>query len=157
MSLHRRTPHPLLPKPQPPIFPFIRPPGRSQHEIDELVRRPLDNKELYGFRHRFSGYHAGTRFEEASRQERERIMSAWRERDQHGRYVYRGLDLIGRAGGQRADVMIRNCVRKRWERLGVWNSEWEIPITGGSGTGDNDNPILWRWEWDTAPLKAQSA
>ena len=115
------------------------PPQRSSHEYNELVNRPLDNEELYWFRSSFDGYSAAARFLEESGQERDRIIDKLRDRDEHNRVVYRGPDLFGRPGSQRLDIMVRNSIRKRWQRLGVWNPEWGIPAA--------DITIDWEWEW----------
>jgi hypothetical protein len=48
-----------------------------EHEISELVRRGLNNEELYWFRTSFHAYHAGHRFEEESGQEEQRIRDEW--------------------------------------------------------------------------------
>ena len=140
-------------EPPPPYSPatITEPPSptflaqRSEHDMNELIGRPLDNEELYWFRTGFHGYSPGARFSEESRHERQRIGEEWGKRDEHNRPVYRGPDLIGRPGTQRLKIMTRNSIRKRWERLGVWNPDWEIP--GRVNTGAYDNINDWRWEW----------
>ena len=119
---------------------------RSEHEINELVRQPLDNEELYWVRKSFGAYHAGARFRKEARQEEQRIRDEWGKRDEYWRPLYRGPDLIGRPGMERLEIMVRNGVRKRWERLCVWNPEWGMP--GRVNKGANDNTAEWRWKWE---------
>ena len=95
---------------------------RTPHEIAEILREPLDNVELHLFRTNLTAYPVFRQFQIDSSKERERIYEALSRRDANYRPTYRGPDLIGRPGTQRVKVMIRNCVRKRWQALGVWNS-----------------------------------
>ncbi|KAH8589896.1 hypothetical protein B0O99DRAFT_471157, partial [Bisporella sp. PMI_857] len=103
-------------------------PLTAAQERGELVCRPLDTEELYAFRYGLGAYLPAYQFSVESRKERDRIDQEWGRRDSEYRRVYRGPDLIGRPGTQRLDIMVRNSIRKRWEGLGVWNSEWGIPI-----------------------------
>jgi hypothetical protein len=41
--------------------------------------------------------------------------------------------------------MNRHSIKKRWERLGVWNPEWGIPHRVNEGPKDYGE---WSWVWD---------
>ncbi|RMZ83265.1 hypothetical protein DV738_g1277, partial [Chaetothyriales sp. CBS 135597] len=53
--------------------------------------------------------------------------------------------LDGRAGQLRQKVVIRHRIKKRWERLGVWNPEWGIP--GRVDERPRDKTFSWKWRW----------
>ncbi|KIW09776.1 hypothetical protein PV08_11876 [Exophiala spinifera] len=42
--------------------------------------------------------------------------------------------------------MIRHSIKKRWQKLGVWNSKWGVPTGELGGFGNNDGPKSWEWE-----------
>ena len=50
----------------------------------------------------------------------------------------------GAAGSQRLGVLVRHNVKRRWEQLGVWNSEWGFP---GRSVHPNDDVAGWKWPW----------
>ncbi|RMD39360.1 hypothetical protein DV735_g5759, partial [Chaetothyriales sp. CBS 134920] len=105
-----------------------------QNDIDlaELLRRPLSDHEIDVIRSTFRNYDPRRRYNDEVRQEKERIDRAWRRRDQNYVPLYRGPDLIGCPGQQREYIMIRHSIKKRWQRLGVWDPEWGVP-TGALG------------------------
>lgn len=51
----------------------------------------------------------------------------------------------GRHGSLRRDVLIRHLIKRRWEKLGIWNPEWGIPRLNGQ---PKDNIHKWRWRWE---------
>jgi len=126
----------------------------TAEETDELVRRPLNNEELFRFRRGLRAYRPAHQFDVEAKKERERIYDEWRKRDSMGRRLYRGPDLLRRPGNQRMDIMVRNSIRKRWEALGIWNPEWGIPIMG-LRFGDNCHPDEWSWKWRTRPVRGK--
>ncbi|CAH0046459.1 unnamed protein product [Clonostachys solani] len=54
--------------------------------------------------------------------------------------------LVGKPAIQIRRVIIRHYIKKRWERLGVWNPLWGIP--GRVNQRDIDNPATWTWKWE---------
>ncbi|KAK4214524.1 hypothetical protein QBC37DRAFT_440091 [Rhypophila decipiens] len=50
-------------------------------------------------------------------------------------------------GYQRRDVIIRRNIRKRWQRLGIWNPDWGVP--GRVNRQPNDNVRTWKWKWQS--------
>jgi hypothetical protein len=61
------------------------------------------------------------------------------------------LKIETKTGQQRRAVIVRHNIRKRWQRLGIWNPEWGIP--GRVDTQPRDWVDSWRWRWqsDTDP------
>ena len=51
----------------------------------------------------------------------------------------------GKYGNRRAGVLIRHYIKRRWEKLGIWNPEWGIPTRNEQR---NDNIKKWRWRWE---------
>ncbi|KAL8936872.1 MAG: hypothetical protein Q9211_003977 [Gyalolechia sp. 1 TL-2023] len=129
-----------------PPTPTLRPQLCDQ-DAEELRRQPLSYEELYWFRKNLRGFHAGGRFQSESNRGREHILTAWVKRDQSFRRLplYRGPDLVGRAGQQRQAVMIRHSIKKRWERLGVWNPKWGIPGRPNRGPDDDTDVQMTSW------------
>ncbi|KAI3318580.1 hypothetical protein HD806DRAFT_512031 [Xylariaceae sp. AK1471] len=71
---------------------------------------------------------------------------AWREQDRldnQGRgprpYIFRGSNGVKRQG-----VIVRHNVKRRWEKLGVWNPEWGF---AGRNLQPNDSIRTWKWTW----------
>lgn len=53
--------------------------------------------------------------------------------------IFTGSDGIRRLG-----VMARHSVKRRWEKLGIWNPEWGFP---GRNMRPGDYIRKWRWRW----------
>lgn len=119
---------------------------RSGTEVDGLINRPLDAEERYRLWERCGNDLPYTRYDYESRQEERRILDHMGCRDQEGNLLYRGPDLMGRAGSQRLCVVVRHCKKKQWEKLRVWNSAWGVPRRVGGSL--NDDLYEWKWEWD---------
>ena len=117
----------------------------TEHQKEEIVCRPLTYEELYWFRSSFSGYKPKNRFNVESSQEYQRIHELYIQRDCQGRRLYRGPDLTGTPGSRRLDVMIRNSIKKRWQKMGIWNPEWGIP--GDVRDSPRNNIQTWGWRW----------
>lgn len=54
-----------------------------------------------------------------------------------------------RKGSRRLGVMARRNVKRRWEKLGIWNPEWGFPGRNMQ-PGDYINEWKWRWEQSNA-------
>jgi hypothetical protein len=130
-----------LPTPTP--FPPV---ADNDVDVDELLRKPLNDEEINWFGGKVRYYRPHHRYYDEFSQERRRIDREWGRRDESFKRVYRGPDLTGLSGQQRLRIMIRHSIKKRWERLGVWNPEWRIPtyIDGGH----TDTAGNWAWKWD---------
>lgn len=53
--------------------------------------------------------------------------------------MFRGLK-----GSRRLGVLVRHNIKRRWEKLGVWNPDWGFP---GRKVRSNDDISEWRWKW----------
>lgn len=53
-------------------------------------------------------------------------------------------DFNGRRGQMRFGVVVRRNVRRRWEKLGIWNPAWGFP---GRNAEPNDSIDSWDWWW----------
>ncbi|KAL2256548.1 hypothetical protein VTK26DRAFT_1498 [Humicola hyalothermophila] len=66
-----------------------------------------------------------------------------RDRVQDSKYwsksLFRGLE-----GSRRLGVIARHNVKRRWEKLGVWNPEWGFP---GRKVRTSDDAHRWQWHW----------
>lgn len=52
----------------------------------------------------------------------------------------------GLAGTRRRGVLVRHCLKRRWEKLGVWNPDWGF---AGRHANANDEGRKWRWKWES--------
>lgn len=122
---------------------------QTQGNIDlaKLLRQPLSDHEIDMVRYTFrlSGYGARDRYNAEEDQEKERISRAWSRRDENYVPLYRGPDLIGRPGQERKYIMIRHSIKKRWEKLGVWDPKWGVPSGEFGSFQDGYGPESWPW------------
>ncbi|KAI9666467.1 MAG: hypothetical protein M1821_004403 [Bathelium mastoideum] len=51
----------------------------------------------------------------------------------------------GKYGCRRADVLMHHYIKRRWEKLGIWNPEWGIPVRKEQSNDDID---WWKWRWE---------
>ncbi|KAK6366497.1 hypothetical protein LTS17_010583 [Exophiala oligosperma] len=125
--------------------PFDQP--RGQINLAELLGLPLSSLEIDIIRRRFrlGGYDAVDRYNDEVRLEQERICKASRRRDENYTPLYRGPDLVGTRGLQRLHIMIRHSIKKRWQQLGVWDPEWEVPTSKLGEFGESRGPVHWPW------------
>jgi hypothetical protein len=66
------------------------------------------------------------------------------EEDRLNRYPFRSR-FIQLKGSRRLGVIVRHNVKRRWEKLGVWNPDWGFP---GSNAQPSDDAREWRWRWE---------
>ncbi|KAK4101255.1 hypothetical protein N658DRAFT_410205, partial [Parathielavia hyrcaniae] len=86
----------------------------------------------------------GYRFRSEARLESERLNTFFFSQP-HGSRTRASLE--GEKGKQRTAVIARRNIRKRWQRLGVWNPEWGIPNRVNSQ--DKDYIEDWKWNWES--------
>lgn len=56
-------------------------------------------------------------------------------------------------GSQRLGILVRHNIKRRWERLGVWNPEWGFP---GRRHLPSDDASRWKWPWQKSNEDASS-
>ncbi|KAJ4300561.1 hypothetical protein N0V88_003240 [Collariella sp. IMI 366227] len=137
--------HPLLARPRDIVF----------QEHKPLLDRPFDKWEFDNALFALNDsnlYSPGKRYENEARHELGLLRQFCWDNPRHPE-LRRVLD--HKTGDQRAAVITRRNIRKRWERLGVWNPEWGIP--GRVQPQPEDDPDTWKWEWqsntDSLPSK----
>ncbi|KAF2245056.1 hypothetical protein BU26DRAFT_379605, partial [Trematosphaeria pertusa] len=124
-------------------------------EMNRLLNEPLDDAERdrvalgLASSGRQRAYHPGERYDKELELEKYRI-ETWASRsanDETKDYLRQlGSAKKGRAGRERVNIIARRNIRRRWQKLGVWNPAWGIP-------GRADNPDLsdetydWKWRW----------
>jgi hypothetical protein len=59
----------------------------------------------------------------------------------------------GPKGYQRLGVLVCHNVKRRWEHLGVLNSDWGFP---GRGAQPNDDVARWKWSWQPQEMDGPS-
>ncbi|RMD39853.1 hypothetical protein DV735_g5290, partial [Chaetothyriales sp. CBS 134920] len=122
---------------------------QTSDEIDELVSRPLSEEELHETQRHFESwhpaYHPGLRYEKEAM--RDAMFDMMKDPGLRDPQIRNQFD--GRAGEQRQKVVIRHRIKKRWERLGVWNPEWGIPGRVDEAPRDKTSSWKWRWQADT--------
>ncbi|VUC31255.1 unnamed protein product [Clonostachys rosea] len=123
--------------------------GSYQREMEELFDPPLNPKERNDTFMSIQGermHHPGSRYELEEKFEVDRMVRSL----DHRRHRYNSAE----SGMQRLRVLARRNVRKRWEKMGVWNPAWGIPCR--EPKEPNDNTYYWRWEWQHDELAARA-
>lgn len=111
----------------------------------DLVSKPLNDVEIEGVVYDLCFYNPstpGVRYNIEARREHDRLDTFWAVTYRHSHAEDR---LKGPRGHQRRDVIVRRNIRKRWQRLGIWNPEWGIP--GRVNGQPNGNVSNWKWKW----------
>lgn len=49
-------------------------------------------------------------------------------------------------GDERLKIVVRRNIKRRWQKLGIWNPQWGIPGRQ-TNPGPNDDPGTWKWRW----------
>lgn len=61
-------------------------------------------------------------------------------------WKYRSNKIFHREQGiRRCGVFVRHNIKRRWEKLGIWNPEWGF---AGRNVQPNDNADGWNWRWE---------
>lgn len=143
--------HPVLARPREAVI----------QENKALLKEPLNDRELRSVVETLTTghrYEPGRRFRaEAFREEellvdffgaeasREEARPPWKPSLRVNSF------LKGRIGHQKRAIVARRNIRKRWQRLGIWNSEWGIPDRVNAQPNDNTNSWKWKWQSDVDP------
>ncbi|KAL2259066.1 hypothetical protein VTK26DRAFT_7392 [Humicola hyalothermophila] len=136
---------------------LVRPREAVIRENKQRLREPLDDKELRAVTSHLNSdlcYTPGKRFRrEAWREEQLLIDFFWLEARRfeslppYTPSPFLNSFLKGRVGRQKRAIIARRNVRKRWQRLGIWNPSWGIP--GRVNAQPNDNVDSWKWKWQS--------
>jgi hypothetical protein len=117
----------------------LNPPLRGRpmpEELKAIIERPIDDDELRRISHVLHSIVGPDDFyyTEAKR-EHYRLDCRRGPRPK----MFRGLN-----GSRRQGVIVRHNVKRRWEKLGLWNPEWGF---AGRKVQPNDNFRTWTWWW----------
>ncbi|KAI0118160.1 hypothetical protein GGR51DRAFT_498329 [Nemania sp. FL0031] len=138
-------------------------------KFKDLLSKPLNDNETQSLMEtldRIGVYSPGERYLLEAKREHYRVSDFWRSSfwtdGSANSHVH---DLLkGPRGYERRDVIVRHNIRKRWQRLGIWNPEWGIPILGiwnhefwnpdwgipsRVNKQPNDNIKDWKWKWQS--------
>lgn len=118
-------------------------------EYKELINEPLNDDEFDRIEqrlHSFGLYTPGTRFNNEARRENEILDKFFLPREANGSFYSKHLK--GLRGQQKRAVIVRRNIRKRWQRLGIWNPEWGIP--GRVNEQPKDSAETWNWKWQSS-------
>lgn len=116
-------------------------------EFKGLLSQPFDKYEfdaILDSLYSLGIYNPGERYRDEARREDELLRDFCRSQPWDSA-IRDLLDI--EIGSQRRAVIVRHNIRKRWQRLGVWNSDWGIP--GRVNEQDKDDIELWKWKWQT--------
>lgn len=127
--------------------PNPNPPVADNVDIGELLRKPLSNEEIFLLRYKVGNYRPHCQYDEDFIRANKMINREYCRRDENYNWLYRGPNLLGRAGDQRQRIMARHSIKKQWERMGIWSPEWGIPHR--VHIGPRDKRGKWNWKWDT--------
>ncbi|KAI0425075.1 hypothetical protein F5Y09DRAFT_352764 [Xylaria sp. FL1042] len=101
-------------------------------EFKDLLGKPLNDNETQSVVETLESigvYSPGVRYCNEVEREHDRLSTFWGtsfwKAGSANSHVH---NLLKRPRGyQRRDVIVRRNIRKRWQRLGIWNPEWGIP------------------------------
>ncbi|KAH6612281.1 hypothetical protein B0J18DRAFT_441753 [Chaetomium sp. MPI-SDFR-AT-0129] len=135
--------HPVLARPQKAVL----------ADYAELLSQPLNQEEsdyLLLSLNSCRRYDPVTRYRSEARFEHLRLGSfcgslRWRSP------LKESLKLPKKTAEKRRAVIVRRNIRKRWQRLGIWNPEWGIPDRINSQPRDWVDGWKWRWQSDADP------
>ncbi|KAI5859903.1 hypothetical protein GGS23DRAFT_607144 [Durotheca rogersii] len=117
---------------------FFPPPlGRTMpEELVAIMEPPLDDKELnVAAEYLCSALRPDNRYYSDAKSEDRRLRAHHRSATD----IFKGVN-----GGHRTGVIVRHNVKRRWEKLGVWNPQWGF---AGRGVQPADDFRKWAWQW----------
>lgn len=119
-------------------------------EFKDLMEGPLNDEEESVVVNRLfdvsRAYDPGARYQMEARIEGARVEHVlWKLSDDARKYLRRPGSK-DRAGQERINVIVRRNIKRRWQKLGVWNPQWGIPGRLNNSQS-NDNASEWKWSW----------
>jgi len=129
-------------------------------ELNRLLDEPLNDRELdeaaWFLEGQSRAYHPGARYDAEAELERHRVERWARGASNATReyFVQYGPAAKGRAGRERVNIIARRNIRRRWQKLGVWNPEWGIP-NRENDPQPSDKAWDWKWPWQHGDAAAE--
>ena len=110
--------------------------GPMPEELKAIIERPIDDDEISAISCSFHDiirpYHF---YHSEAHRENDRLDPSRR---------HQPTMFVSRKGCRRMGVIARHCVKRRWEKLGVWNPQWGF---AGRQVQPSDDFRMWRWRW----------
>ncbi len=126
-------------------------------ELSRLLDEPLNDLELGAVAFdTLAYYQPGGRYDAEVELERDRIDTQARVvgGDTRKYFVQYGDAKAGRAGQARINIIARRNIKRRWQKLGVWNPKWGIPERR-ENPQPNDDTSGWKWPWQHGDAAAE--
>ncbi|KAK4032851.1 hypothetical protein C8A01DRAFT_40701 [Parachaetomium inaequale] len=125
--------------------------GAVLDEFADLITPPLNDAErdsvATDLSYHLKVYNPGERYHKEALFETERVRTLrWKLRPTNAE-AERILDFQGRPGDERVNIIVRRNIKRRWQKLGVWNPRWGIPGRRNSTNPDDDDKSKWKWRW----------
>ena len=119
-------------------FPMSRWDDRLPEEATVAMDPPLTHKEIQSMSHRLS------KITSPAFVYRKEAAYQRRQLEKYRPFLRNPL-FWGKNSERRTKILIRHFIKRRWEKLGVWNPKWGIPVRNEQ---PNDNIGKWRWRWE---------
>lgn len=134
---------------------------KALDDVRRLLDEPLDDKQCgrlaLGLACQTEVYSPGQRYNQEVKHEKSRVESWARveaKTDSTREYFvqYGGVKET-RAGIERVNIIARRNIKRRWQKLGVWNPDWGIP--GRANPQPQDDMYEWKWRWQHGDAAAE--
>ena len=111
--------------------------GPALEELRAVMDRPIDDEEVRDIALALESLATPGDFYHSE---------VWREEHRLNAYRPAKVKIFrGNKGIRRLGVMARHNVKRRWEKLGIWNPEWGFP---GRNLRPGDKITKWKWRWE---------
>lgn len=133
----------------------------SEEEQEALLAydQPLDDSELEWAAEYAAGLGSLAGPYEAGWQVGKEFLELYDEIQQHSLKWNQAPSgtFLRRLGSHRFHVLARRIIRRRWEKLGVWNPNWGFATMHETMRGEevalSADRTPWMWQWQSEPLK----
>lgn len=129
-------------------------------ELNRLLDKPLNDDQRHSSARRLESqsraYDPGARYDKEVKLERERIKMWANTANTSMRtyFIQFGPAKKGRAGRECVNIIARRNIKRRWQKLGVWNPGWGIPGRANN-LQPNDETDTWKWRWQHGAAAAE--
>ncbi|CZR50564.1 uncharacterized protein PAC_00438 [Phialocephala subalpina] len=126
---------------------FVAPPlprGELPEELKTIMEQPITDDEMKHIAYEMRSILDPVDFYHIEAKREEIRVDKYRSHK-----IFRGVE-----GCRRCGVFVRHNVKRRWEKLGIWNREWGF---AGRNVQPNDNAYRWKWRWEQTADGSESA
>jgi hypothetical protein len=117
---------------------FLAPPpprGELPEELKAIMEQPINDDEMKNI-----AFDMGPILDPVDFYHTEAKREESRVEEYRSNKIFSGVE-----GSRRCGVLVRHNVKRRWEKLGIWNPEWGF---AGRNVQPNDNAYRWKWRWE---------